>query len=222
MRVTSDQKINRNNNDVYSSKYYNYTLEVLRTDGTKDYITSSEIECLDYYTSLITFKGIGRYCSANDDSATLRIRIYDNNEDEYVYSDPFTVSLGAYEGIKTVSIGTGSVEYSNIEELQAGVSNQQIRYNVTATGLDESQRYGTSIVSVIECDETGAALEDSERSFTATVNWGGCTPETTDGEYYTVFYVIELNNKKALDAGYYYFKVKVGDVESLPTVIVAK
>ena len=65
-------------------------------------------------------------------------------------------------------------------------------------------------------------MDDSECSFTVNVSWNGSPAETTDGEHYTVRYYAYLNNKKALDAGYYYFKVKVGDVESLPTVIVVK
>ena len=218
LKATSTSKLNTNRNDVYSSKY-RYCIELLRADGTAAVIWQNKCEGIDYYNSKVTFSGLGRYYSEGDTTASVRLRIYDDNNSEYVYSEAINITLGAYANQKTVAVGTGNVGDS-VHELQAGVSNQTIVYGITATGLT-SYSINANTVSVEWCDAQGNAVDNSDK-FTSVSRMRTWNNETANGSNYTVYFYVDISNKVALEAGYYYFKVKVNDVESLPVVLTVK
>ena len=101
----------------------------------------------------------------------------------------------------------------------SGITNQTVSYRIMATGLESYDQGNT--VSVEWCDAQGNEVSnpnvfttDSSRS-----NW---LQETTNGQNYTVYYNVSVSNKVALEPGYYYFKVKVNEVESLPILLTVK
>ena len=227
-RVTSDSRVCNDANDVYTVRFRDIAVEQIKADGTKtvyynEYYSNGHYifvrtEGIDDNTFTIKMTGMGQRFSSSDIEGTFRIRLYDDNREEYVYSNNVTVQLGGYNAQTTVTVGNCVVDGNgNVTEMKAGVENQVATYKVTATAMPSYNSQAT----FEWCDADGNVVSEPV-GLVGSVSRNDYDSETAGGGHYTVTYSVVIKNTQALSDGIYYFKITANDVESLPQTFVIK